>query len=77
MFKEYIKDYIENEISYIEDCIEEDYKNKNTYKKDLNYLQKLKEKDIEEISDNVDNDNELWETIDEVIHSYIYHQKRG
>lgn len=73
MFKEYIKDYIENEISYIEDCIEEDYKNKNTYKKDLNYLQKLKEKDIEEISDNVDNDNELWETIDEVIHSYIYH----
>ena len=74
-FDELVSDYITNEIEYIEQCMAEDKKNIDDYKKDLKRLNFIdsSEEVISNIACKVMNDNELKEKIDELVHFYLYH----
>lgn len=70
-----IYEYIENDIDYIEKYDYEAGKN------DLMFLKSLNESDIKKINESVINDGELesdiTRAIDECIHYYLYHYKKG
>lgn len=68
--KDTIKEYINNEINYIERYgLECD-------KQDIDYLKELKSKDIKKIQEQVNNDDSLYEFVNELIHYYLYHYKK-
>ena len=67
-----IEEYIENEKNYIKEDIECCGWNKEL-EKDLVMLNNLTKQDIENITQKVNNDNELQDKINELIHYYLYH----
>ena len=78
--KEFIKQYIENEIIYLKQDIEGERKyNLNNYnveglEEDLTFLTKLSEEEIEDITQKVNDDEELTNKINELIHYWLYHK---
>lgn len=65
-----VKEYIQNEINYI-----------NRYglecdKQDIKYLESLNKEDIKKIQEQVNNDDELYEKANETINYYLYHYKK-
>ena len=71
-----VKEYIEDEKNYIQDYIND---NKFGYSiddelKDLNYLSSLNDEDIKEITQKVNDDEELQGKITELIHYWLYHK---
>ena len=63
-----VKEYIENEIEYIDNYgLECD-------KQDIEYLNGLTDEDIEEITQKVNDDEELQDKINELIHYWLYHK---
>lgn len=72
-----IKEYIDNEIDYIENGV--DYRdkmaNEDSYDENLNYLKSLNKKDIQEITNKINNDDELQETINDLINYWVYHKR--
>lgn len=74
-----VKEYIENEINYIQDDIENNkkYNNWRTIKdleEDIKYLKELSQEDIKEITQKVNDDEELQDKITELIHYWLYHK---
>ena len=73
-----VSDYIDNEIDYIK-CDIETHKKYNdtrlvkTLQQDLDYLERLSDSDIEEITQKINNDEELQDKISELIHFWVYH----
>lgn len=78
--KEFVKQYIENEIIYLKQDIEGERKyNLNNYnveglEEDLTFLTKLSEEEIEDITQKVNDDEELTNKINELIHYWLYHK---
>lgn len=78
--KEFVKQYIENEIVYLKQDIEGERKyNLNNYnveglEEDLTFLTKLSEEEIEDITQKVNDDEELTNKINELIHYWLYHK---
>lgn len=65
-----VKEYIQNEINYI-----------NRYglecdKQDIKYLESLNKEDIKKIQEQVNNDDGLYEFVNELINYYLYHYKK-
>lgn len=69
-----VSDYINNEIDYIKQDMENELNNKDDLQQDLNYLEDLTENDIEDITQKVNDDEELQDKITELIHFWIYHK---
>lgn len=69
-----VSDYIDNEIEYIKQDIENEWTNKEDLQKDLKYLENLTDKNIEEITQKINDDEELQDKINELIHYWIYHK---
>jgi len=63
-----VKEYIKSEIEYI------DYFGLECDKQDAKYLNDLTEEDIEEITQKVNNDEELKDKINSLINYWIYHK---
>ena len=78
--KEFVKQYIGNEIIYLKQDIEGERKyNLNNYnveglEEDLTFLTKLSEEEIEDITQKVNDDEELTNKINELIHYWLYHK---
>ena len=73
-----IKDYVNNEIEYIEDNLSEEEQKK--HKSDLEFLDSLTIDDYNDIYDNIRFNNDLITKIEETIHEYLYeykNEKRG
>lgn len=74
-----VSDYIDNEIEYIKSDIENNKKYNNwrtieDLEEDLNYLKNLSESDIENITQKINDDEELQDKITELIHYWLYHK---
>lgn len=69
-----VYDYIDNEIDYIKQDMDIEYSNKEDLQQDLDYLEQLTEKDIEEITQKINDDEELQDKITELIHYWVYHK---
>ena len=76
--KQVIKDYIKNEINYVKQDIEGEKRynlgnyNVSGLEEDLTFLTKLTDEDVEEITRNINNDEELTNKIYDLIHYWIY-----
>lgn len=76
---EMVKEYIENEKQYINEDIESNKKYNNwrtieDLKEDLKNLENLEDEDIEDITQKVNDDEELQDKINELIHYWLYHR---
>lgn len=69
-----VSEYIDNEIDYIKQDMENELNNKDDLQQDLNYLEDLTENDIEDITQKINDDEELQDKINELIHYWIYHR---
>lgn len=67
-----IKFYIENEIEYIKSDIACNRGNIQDLAEDLSKLNKLSDKDIEKMAENIVQDEYLAEQINETIHDQLY-----
>lgn len=72
-----VKEYIENEKNYIK----EDILNEQKYhydirglEEDIHMLENLTEEDIRNITQKINDDEELQDKINELIHYWIYHR---
>lgn len=67
--RDYVCEYLENRI----DSINEDVYSNNDDLRELNYLESISDKKIDEITEKVENDEELHRKIRELIDYYLYH----
>lgn len=68
-----IQEYIENEKNYIKQDMSTSGYSKDLLL-DLNMLENLTEEDIEDITQKVNDDEELINKINELIHYWLYHR---
>ena len=68
-----VSDYINNEIDYIKSDMEISGYSKGLLQ-DLQYLENLTENDIKNITQKINDDEELQDKITELIHYWLYHK---
>lgn len=67
--RDYVCNYIENRIENIKDY---EYSTIDDLR-ELNHLESLSDKQIDKITEKVENDNELKQKLSELIDYYLYH----
>lgn len=68
-----VSEYIDNEIDYIKQDMKDTLSNNEDLQQDLEYLESLSDSDIENITEKINNDEELQDKITELIHYWVYH----
>ena len=66
--KEYVKEYINDEIYFIQS---QGYYN-DASSKDLENLKNISDDKINKIANAIKNDDELYELLNELVHNYLY-----
>lgn len=71
--RDFVEEYIQNEVANIDRDIDICGWNRGL-QEDLDYINKLTDEDIDDITQKVNDDEELTNKINELIHYWLYHK---